>query len=82
MWKILARQRRWVHNCTITESINTDTGERRFTATIDGWQNFRIKVVAQSSPQVAEEVGRIVRSIRDRIESGDESIFEEHVQAW
>jgi len=82
MWKILARQRKWVHNCCITESINTETGERRFTATIDGWQNFRILIAPQSSPQVAERVGEIVRSIRDRIEGGDETIFEEHIQAW
>ena len=82
MWKILARQRRWVHNCTITESINTDTGERRFTATIDGWRGFQILIAEQSSPQVAERVGEIVRSIRDRIEGGDETIFEENVRIW
>jgi len=81
MRKILARQRRWVDNCCITESINVQTGERRFTATIDGWQNFRILIVPQSSPEVAERVGEIVRSIRDRIEGGDESAFE-HIQAW
>jgi len=44
-WKIMARHK-WVSDCTITEShCDFKSGELayiRFTATINGWRNFKI----------------------------------------
>lgn len=82
MWKILGRQRKWVLRCTISESINTETEQRRFSATIDGWNNWRILVVDQSSPDVAKQVIEKVREILRRIDANDENIFDQDNQAW
>lgn len=81
-WRILARHRRWVSRCTISESINEATEERRFSATIDGWQNWRLLVVKQTSPAVAQQVIDQVRSILARIDADDEEVFEQDNQAW
>jgi hypothetical protein len=82
MWKILARHKRWVERCTISESINEATEERRFSATIDGWQNWRLLVVQQSGPEVAQRVIEMAREILERIDAGDEEVFEQAEQAW
>jgi hypothetical protein len=81
MWRRLARHK-WVDRCTISESINTETNQRRFSATIDGWQNWRLMVVEQTSPAIAQQVIDKVRSILERIDSGDEEVFEQNNQAW
>jgi len=76
--KILARHK-WVGGCTITESEdeNKSTKEkayRRFTATIRGWRNWLIfeGLVTENTTQFVIDK---VRSIRDRIDKGDESVF-------
>lgn len=75
-WRILARHK-WVSGATITESVNeSDRDVRRFTATIRGWRNFQIY---EGNPR-SIDVNRIahkVREIRDRIDSGDELVFQE-----
>jgi hypothetical protein len=76
MWKKLAVHK-WVSGCKITESLNTETEQRRFTATIDGWQNWRIMTVDQTSPQVAEEVIRRVTAIKAAMDDGDAKVFDQ-----
>jgi hypothetical protein len=41
-YRVLARHRKYVLNCTITESISDCERYRKFTATICGWQGFEI----------------------------------------
>ena len=77
-FKIIARHK-WVAKATISESCSTDDSRiRRYTATICGWRNWRIfegdvRLIA------VEQIIDKVRSIRDRIEANDESIFVENV---
>lgn len=82
--KIIARNTRWVPGCVITESIDPDdtsTPRRsRFTATINGWRNFRI-YEGQLFEGCVEAVCACVHSIRDRMEAGDDSVFE-HKGYW
>ncbi len=83
--KILARHNRWVSGCTITEShceekSPHDGAYRRFTATIRGFQNWKIfEGVIKGGTD--EKVASKVREIRDRIDSGDETVFE-HKGFW
>jgi len=77
-WQILARHK-WIADATITESrnitkSNIDKAYRRFTATIRGWRNFRIYEGYLKS-DTAQNVMDKVREIRDRIDQGDESVF-------
>jgi lysyl-tRNA synthetase class I len=81
-WKILARQK-WVAGCTITEShdiINStkDVAIRKFTATIRGFQNWLIYCGDVRKININEIIKR-VQEIRDRIDSGDETVFYEDV---
>lgn len=74
-WRVIARNRRWVGGATITESVNADDGRRRFTATIRGWRGWRLwegPAGQQELPQIIERA----REIRDRIDAGDESVFQ------
>jgi len=75
-FKILARHK-WVAGATITESVARD-GEpiRRFTATIRGWRNWRI-YQGPASPEVTSYVISTVKTLRDRIDDGDDSVFHE-----
>jgi hypothetical protein len=70
--RILARHR-WVDGAKITESISEDGRVRRFTATIRGFRNWRI--YEGPDPKVPKIIEKI-REIRDRIDSGDESVFQ------
>lgn len=70
--RILARHC-WVDGATITESISKDGRMRRFTATIWGFRNWRIY---EGSDWNARKIINKVREIRDRINSGDESVFQ------
>lgn len=76
-WKVLARHT-WVAGCTITESediTQTDIAYRRMTATIRGWRNFVIyegDIAKISSEKIRDKV----MEIRDRIDNGDQEIFE------
>ena len=79
--RILARHKRWVAGATITESISEDSLTRRFTATIRGWQKFLIyegELYEQdNSEAIVEEIVATVKMIRDRIDNGDDSVFNE-----
>lgn len=85
-WKIIARNKIHVNGATITESekIDSPTSVRRFTATIRGFQNWRIwqgeTAYKPMEPRV-KEIKRRVEKIRDRIDRGDESVFSEK-GAW
>jgi len=75
MWKRLATHK-WVAGATITESVNSYTGDRRYCATIRGYRNWRI---AEGKPtdDLINKVLYAVISIRDRIDAGDETVFTE-----
>ena len=76
--KVLARHK-WLVGCIITESYdeNKSTAKqayRRFTATIRGWRNWVIYegFVTKNTTQLVIDK---VKSIRERIDQGDESVF-------
>ena len=76
--KIIARHK-WLAGCLITESDDETRSTktqayRRFTATIRGWHNWLIYegFVTKSTTQVVIDK---VKSIRERIDRGDESVF-------
>lgn len=76
--KILARHK-WVSGATITESVDETkpkrkTSYRRFTATIRGFQNWKI-YEGYLSEETDENVKRVVEEIRDRIDANDEGVF-------
>ncbi len=70
--RILARHKR-LDGATITESVSEDGTIRRYTATIRGWRAWKIYEGPDWSLQ---DVNAKVREIRDRIDSGDESVFQ------
>ena len=77
-WQVLARHK-WVAGCTITESINLEEDNiRRFTATIRGWRNWVIYEGKARSIQTDEIVNKVVY-IREQIDNGSKSIFEENI---
>ena len=80
---ILARHSRWVSGAKITESgAAIDDGQggwksiHRFTATIDGWRNWRI-YEGPTELDTVQFVIRRVREIQARIHASDESVFSE-----
>ena len=76
--KILARHK-WLVGCTITESVDReDTAYRRFTATINGWQNFKI-YEGFLIKDMAQAIINRVKTVQERIQSGDDSVFNEDV---
>ncbi len=80
-WKIIGRHK-WVSGATITESasVNSQKGLRRYTATIRGWRNWKILEEETAFHNMKERTDRIiskVKSIRDRIDSGDQTVFQE-----
>lgn len=76
-FKVLARHK-WLVGATITESMSlVDDGVRRFTATIEGWRNWKIYEGPLGGEKVTNFVLDKVRGIRKRIQSGDETVFEE-----
>ncbi len=85
-WKVLARHQRWVAGATITESVfanalpGQSVNERRFTATIRGYRNWRIwqgNVAFLGNDATVRLVQKKVADLRDRIDAGDESVFSE-----
>jgi hypothetical protein len=84
MWKILARHK-WVSGATISESVSTTTGARRYSATIRGWRNWRIfKCEADELGDMKSRVETIVNRVNEikrRIDEGDQSVFQEK-GAW
>ena len=76
-FRIIARHQ-WVAGAKITESISAaDNAVRRFTATIRGWQNWKIYQGDTRSLYVLDWIIHTVRSIRERIDAGDETVFAE-----
>lgn len=69
--KVLARHK-WLVGCVITEMVDPETNVRHFIATVRGWRNFRLRST------VPQEVMDEVRSIRKRIDEGDQSVFSEY----
>ncbi len=76
--KILARHK-WLVGCIITESNDDKKSTktqayRRFTATIRGWRNWLIYegFVTESTSQFVIDK---VKSIRERIDKNDDSVF-------
>lgn len=74
-FKVLARHK-WVAGAIITESIGHKQQMRRFTATIRGFRNWKI-YQGKSSPAASAFVIVKVKEIRDRIDAGDELVFNE-----
>lgn len=70
--KILARHR-WLDGAKITESVSEDGKTRRFTATIRGFRNWKIY---EGATWNSRDVIAKVREIRDRIDSGNEPVFQ------
>ena len=70
--RILARHKR-VDGATITESVSEDGTIRRYTATIRGWRAWKIY---EGRDWNLRDVIAKAREIRDRIDSGDESVFQ------
>ena len=67
-WRILARHK-WITGTSITESAND--GWRRYTATIRGYQNWRL-YEGVPVPAIPALVVRAVRAIRDQIDADAE----------
>lgn len=79
-YQLLARHH-WVYGAAISESDLDPSpyptrAYRRFTATIRGYRNWSISE-GPAGPKHTEYVVRRVEEIRNRIDSGDESVFAE-----
>ncbi len=74
-FKIIARHK-WVAGTLITEShsIGTDNLILRFTATIDGWRNWKI-YEGKPYPDLSEDVFLKVKEIQNKIREGNENIW-------
>jgi hypothetical protein len=70
--KVIGRHN-WITGATITE-LSNENNTRRFIATIRGWRNWKI-YEGQPFDEMGEAVRQVVLSIRDRIDRGDESVF-------
>jgi len=82
-YKVLGRHK-WVAGAVITESVRVDDDqERRFTATILGYCNWRIwqGQITDNWPHVLATIMAKVVAIRVRVAACDDSVFEE-LQAW
>lgn len=73
-WQIIGRHNNWVLGASIAEMVNSITSERRFVATVRGYRNFRI-FEGVVGPETSTMVQRVVTEIRDRIDSGNNSVF-------
>ena len=84
MWKIIQRNKRMIDRCIIFEAVNEETGERRFSATIDGWGGWRLLKVMPpfNASHAVEEIRGKVSTILERMDSGDETVFDQSDQAW
>ena len=77
--KIIARHK-WVLGATITESYDEKkegykgVSYRRFTATIRGYQNWKIRE-GYLRDGIVKEVIQMVAWIRDEIDKGNKEIF-------
>lgn len=84
MWKVISRNKRWVSGCTITESYDPDDSSSprlaRFTATVEGFQNFKI-FEGRLYDGCGKDVVDCVRVIQTRILAGDDAVFK-HEGYW
>ena len=73
-WQILGKHHNLV-GVTITESVNSnDDTQRRFTATIRGFRNWRL-VAGSGDINLLLYAIEKARTIRDKIDAGDETVF-------
>jgi len=74
---------KWVSDCTVTESHcefkSAELVYLRFTATIKGWRKFKIYEGYTFENEANAVIAR-VKSIKEKIESGDNSVFYENVE--
>jgi len=77
-FKVIQRNKRWVSGATVTESCKDVNGQpiRRFTATIRGFQNWKI-YEGPIIDDLAIMIIEVVREIRNRIDRNDETVFEQ-----
>lgn len=81
--KIIGRHNKWVKDCLITESVdNTTPTYRRFTATINGWRNFKIYegYLPDDNQKLIKSIIERVKKIKERIENDDDCVFKENVE--
>lgn len=80
-WKLLGRNNKVVAGASISEMIysSSDGLNRRYVATINGWRGWYIAQGYPGRNFAFDQVVERVKSIRDRIEAGDESVFHENV---
>jgi len=72
--KLIGRHK-WVDGATISESYDeADDTIRSFTATIRGFRNWKI-YKGKLTDSTTKFVRVVVKSIRDRIDAGDEEVF-------
>jgi hypothetical protein len=80
-WQVVARHHNWAVGCTISEAHQyqkDNTVRVRYTATILGFKNWKI-YEGKFINNIANEVAARVRDIRNRIDSGDQNVFNENV---
>lgn len=76
-WKVIARHKDWVTDCTITESYHVeDSSIRRFVATNNGYRNW---FIYEGKAPGGEVIQKRVQEIKDRIDKGDKDVFHEDV---
>ena len=75
MYKVLAKHK-WVAGATISESADDSGDSHRFVATIRGFRNW---VIWEGSCREVptRKIIEVVKTIRDRIDKGDERVFHE-----
>ena len=78
-WKKVSVHKELV-GCKISEFHKNNPDSKfvlmRFTATIQGWRNWKIAEGRADKIVYATDVLEKVRNIRDRIDAGDDSVFE------
>lgn len=76
-WTVIGRHHDWTYGATITESYNpNDEAERRFTATIRGYGNWKI-MQGHNTGDTLNRIISKVEAIRLRIDANDEAVFTE-----
>lgn len=69
-WKIIGRHK-WIVGTVVTESVNDDDSERRYTATVRGYRNWKL-FEGELFPCYLQLIIRVVRAIRDQIDEDGE----------
>jgi len=82
-WKVIARHK-YVQGAIITESYDrNDDSYRKYVAVIRDWRHFNIYRGKPSLyPNIFKKVLKKVGEIRDRIDAGDESVFQGSKNDW